>query len=478
MKWCFLVSNFQFLPEFFGKLCEQILQQGDECLVIFGSKFAEYDKKRFFPAGVKFISMVDWQIDNYRPDTKDFHGLLWKEFFPVLDRGPHLEINYEKSIEITLKIVKFFEFIFEKENPDIIVSEPPSALFSLIAYNFSLKNNALYLGFEYSRISKRTDVYDKKFTCSKYEKTFQEIDVKDISKEERDIAKDFIKKFIGHEQLPSYMDFTKIHFSQTGLIKHFFRRMKKVYSPLLRYVLSRRKYKLSDIESESVLWSFLRAIFVAENKKIKILLQKKFFSNIPKEEKYFLYPIHQQPESSTSVYATYYCNQLNTIKNITLSLPMPCKLYVKEHPVSAGTKPDSFYKELKKIPNVILISPAENLENLVKNSLGVISLTSTVGLEAALAGKPVYVLGDVFYAYHPLCRKVKNFEDLGNRIQEDLREMKLPDKLEEINIRFVVSYFRNTLPGGLIAAGEQKDLNDYKLIYKNILKLLNKSTEK
>ena len=154
---------------------------------------------------------------------------------------------------------------------------------------------------------------------------------------------------------------------------------------------------------------------------------------------------------------------------------MPYKLYAKEHPVAAGTRPNEFYEELKKIPNIILISPRENMENLVKNSSGVISLTSTVGLEAALVGKPVYVLGDVFYSYHPLCRKVKNFEELESRIREDLIDMKMPASLEDINTHFVVSYFRNTIPGDMITAGAQKDTNDYKLIYKSILKLLTKN---
>jgi len=472
MKWCFLISNFQFLPEFLGKLSKQILENGDEILVVFGSKIAEYDKKKFFPEGVKFISMIDWQIDNYRQDKNNFYGLLWRDFFPVIDRSPFLKINSERAIDITSRIVRFFEFIFEKEKPDIVVSEPPSALFSLIAYNFCQSNGALYLGLEYSRASNKIDVYDNKFTCSKYEKIFNEISSQKITEEEKKSAREFIKKFISHEQLPSYMDFTKIHFSQTGLMKHFLQRIKKVYFSLSKYISSRSKYKSFDIESESIIWSFVRALITAEKRKIKTLLQKKFYTTFSIKEKYFFYPLHQQPESSTSVYATYYCNQLGTVKNISLSIPFPYKLYVKEHPVSLGTRSNEFYKELKKIPNVVLISPNENIENLVKHSLGVITLTSTVGMEAVLSGKPVYVFGDVFYSYHPLCRRIKNFEELEIKIKNDLVNMKIPNDIEDINIRFIISYFRNILPGGLVIAGEQNDTNDYRLIHKSLLKLL------
>ena len=66
MKWCFLINNFNVLPEFFGKLADQVLKEGDTCLVVFGSKIAEYEKKKFFPAGTNFISMVDWCVDHYQ----------------------------------------------------------------------------------------------------------------------------------------------------------------------------------------------------------------------------------------------------------------------------------------------------------------------------------------------------------------------------------------------------------------------------
>ena len=67
---------------------------------------------------------------------------------------------------------------------------------------------------------------------------------------------------------------------------------------------------------------------------------------------------------------------------------------------------------------------------------------------------------------------IKEFEELEKKIQEDLQDTRLPADLEDINIRFVVSYVRNTLPGGMISAGEQKDVNDYTLIHQSLITLL------
>jgi hypothetical protein len=476
MKWCFFINNFQILPEFFGKLSEEMIKRGDECLVVFASKIAEYDKKKFFSAGIKFISMIDWQANRHEADKEDFFGLSWKDFFPLFDRNSLLKkFDYTESIKITLQTVNFFEFIFEKEKPDVIISEAPSGLAHLVAYYFCQKNNAVYLGLDNSRVlSNRLDAFDRKFTCSKYEKTFEEINNGNILKEEKNLAEVFIKKFISHEQAPSYIEPAKIYFSQIGLIGHYLKRIKQTHSSLLQYIFSRQKYKLFDDESEITLKVFLRAPFNAERNKIRFLIQKKYFKVDPKKEKFFLFPLHYQPEAATDVYAIYYCDQLNAAKNIAFSLPFPYKLCVKEHPASAGARTTKFYEELKKIPNIVLISPHEKIVDIIKNSSGVVTLTGTAGLEAALSGKPVYVLGDVFYSYHPMCRKVNGFEELKKKKQNDLINVPDTTNLKDANIRFITSYLRNTVPGNTIMASVGKDTNDYKLIYQGLLKILSR----
>ena len=45
------------------------------------------------------------------------------------------------------------------------------------------------------------------------------------------------------------------------------------------------------------------------------------------------------------------------------------------------------------------------------------------------------------------------------------------NNLEDINIRFILSYFKNTIPGNLFAAPTESDINNYKLIYQNIRKM-------
>lgn len=473
MKCCFLVNNAPFLSEFFGKLSNEIIERGDDCLIIWISKIAEYEKKKFFPDKVKFISAVDWCADNYDKNRKEFFGLSWKSFFSIFDRNDVLKFDYNKSIETTLQTIQFLEFIFEKEKPDVVFGETPTGLFHLVAHYLCEKNNVLHLGLG-ERVDNKIDISDSGYTCLNYEKTFKEINNNDISNEEKELAKKTIEDFISHKQLASYRELLKIHFSQFGLIKHYIGRIKSPGMSLFRYFCERKRFKKFDSESEAILKKVIWAPLKTERRQFRILLQKNIFSKINKQDKdFFLFPLQFQPEASTNICATYYCDQLNTIKNIAFSLPFPYKLYVKEHPVAIGTRPNSFYKELKKIPNVVLISPEENLEDIIRNSSGVIVLTSSVGLEAVLSGKPVYAFADVdlFYSYHPLCRISQNFEELKNRIQADLINKPDISNLEDINIRFVISYLRNAIDGYIVTASANEDTNNYASIYQCLKKL-------
>ncbi len=495
MKWVFLINNAPFLMEVLGEFACQIEEEGDECIGIISGKIAEYKKKKYFPNKMRFISKIDWCIRNFQRNKKEFGNLSWRKVFFVFDRLKRSDFSYDNSLDMVSQVYQFFEFIFRKERPDVIISEPCSGLFNGIAYYFCQMNKVPYFGLTSSRFRNRIDVYDLETTCSEYRKTFREINPvrdsrdrekiekggisngvnnNDISDKEKQFAKNFIEKFISHKELPSYMECQKIYFTQFGFIKHYLRRIKELGRPYFQYFLNRKHFKKFDYESENVFKNGFRAPFKAERRKFRILSQKNIFSrlsNLDNNQKFFLFPLQLQPEASTSVLATYFCDQLNTIKNTAFALPLLYKLYIKEHPSAVGTKPRSFYKELEKLPNVVLISAHENVENLIKKSSGVITLTNTIGIEAALVGKPAYVLGNVFYSYHPLCREVKSFEELKNRIEMDLINKPNTENLEDINCRFITSYFRNTIPGIIDEAVLKNDTNNYQFMYKNIKRL-------
>jgi len=165
-------------------------------------------------------------------------------------------------------------------------------------------------------------------------------------------------------------------------------------------------------------------------------------------EDYFYFPLHYQPETSISYFAPHYMDQCELIRQLSMSLPVGCKLYVKEHPFIAniGYRPINFYRELSSIPNVRLIDLTLPSGQLIKNSKGVIVVTGTTALEGIFAGKPVMVLADTV-----------SFSDIPeltvtpsgpNEFSEALRKMLDFKQNQDLILKFVLSYDKG-LHGGL-----------------------------
>lgn len=477
-KWLFLVNDAAFLFEFLGKIAHQLQKEGDECLIVLSSKLAEYERLEFFPKNSKIISKVDWCIENYDPSKKDFGDLSWRELFTIYDRFDLYKYDYKKSLEVVNHLYQFFDYVFKTEKPDAVIAEPPAGLFGQVAYYFAKKNNIPFCGIAESRFPGRIDIWDLEWTYSKFEENFKELKREDFLPEETEFAKDFIKKFISHETIYSSYFLVKVRFSISDFIRHYSKRIKELSGIYSKYLLQRKGLKNFDYESEVIFKLSVKAPFKTIKKNFRIKLQKNIFNKINPEDKYFFFPIQYDPEASTLVLATYYSNQLATIKNVAITLPFPYKLYLKEHPGSIGSRTNKFYQEIKKIPNAVLLSSEESTPQIVANSLGVITMTSTVGMEAAMAGKPVYVLGNVFYYYHPLCKKVVNFEDLKQRIKEDLKTGIKTSSLEEINMRFIISYLRSSFLANIFYAQEKEDKNDYEMICREIKKWFSKQKQK
>lgn len=442
-----------------------MLKDKHEIIVVVNNKIAEYTKKQYFPTETKFISKVDWCVSYYNPQKKEFENLSWREFFPDFGRFTRIHWTYQRSVDAVSQLYQFFDSVFQSESPNVLIGEPPAGLFGEIGYYFAKKHGVPFLGFTDSRIN--IALYDSESTDSRFEKTFRELLISDIKENERSFLFSRLEKFVSHAQKPEYMKYARISFNQFALIWHYLKKLSEL-GPLFLYLAHRKKFKAYDYESEVIVRRSFMAPFELELKQLRLLFQRRFFSRMNEQEQFFLYPLHLEPEAATLVLAIPYADQLATVKNIAFTLPFPYKLYVKEHPTAMGSRPDAFYKTLKKIPNVVLIDPSQNVPQLLQKSAGVITLTGTMGMEAVLAGKPAYVLGDVFYTYHPLCRKIVNFDDLRERIRLDLSQKPKVNNLQDVNLRFMASYVRYTIEGSIAFAAQAADKNDYGEMYNAI----------
>jgi hypothetical protein len=111
------------------------------------------------------------------------------------------------------------------------------------------------------------------------------------------------------------------------------------------------------------------------------------------EGRFAYYPLHVDPEASTMVLAPMFSDQGHVIEAIVKALPPDMTLLVKEHPSMHGVRPIAFYKRVRRLPRVRLISPTVSSFALIRRCDLTCSITGTAAWEAMLLRKPALVLG-------------------------------------------------------------------------------------
>ncbi len=119
-------------------------------------------------------------------------------------------------------------------------------------------------------------------------------------------------------------------------------------------------------------------------------------------ERFVYFPLHLQPELTTAALGGVFADQLLAVEALSAWVPQGCFLYLKENPKQTEKQRGSnFYQRLRALPNVRLLGCQENSADLIRNSVGVATITGTAGWEALFLGKPVLVFGAAWYREFP-----------------------------------------------------------------------------
>ena len=129
-----------------------------------------------------------------------------------------------------------------------------------------------------------------------------------------------------------------------------------------------------------------------------------------------LFPLHFDPEESTMVFGPNFTNPLALIETLSKSIPLPCKLVIKEHPAMIGRRPRGFYKSVLSFPNVILVSPTSDIFRLIRKSSIVVSVSGTATWEALLSNTIPLLLGKCFMSQFDVFPKCTDLELLPETI--------------------------------------------------------------
>jgi hypothetical protein len=127
-------------------------------------------------------------------------------------------------------------------------------------------------------------------------------------------------------------------------------------------------------------------------------------------ERYVLLPLHYEPESVLNYFSAFQ-RQEEIAAQILDTLPLGFRLILKEHPSQPGALGLAKWRSLVRSERVVSLRGDFDARRLLALDLVVVSIGSTLALEAAVAGRPVGVLGAVHFASMPGIRRLDSPKD-------------------------------------------------------------------
>jgi CDP-glycerol glycerophosphotransferase (TagB/SpsB family) len=149
-----------------------------------------------------------------------------------------------------------------------------------------------------------------------------------------------------------------------------------------------------------------------------------------------------QPEASVDVWAPFFSNQIRVVEFLSRSLPPTHKLLVKLHKSDVSNYSPEYLATLARFPGVEIVSPYADTHEFIRRADIVFSIQGTMGLEAAMLGKPVLMFGNILGGLFPSATIVGKTTDLPALVREKLADSP-PSRADVIEAfaRFLVPFY-------------------------------------
>jgi hypothetical protein len=141
---------------------------------------------------------------------------------------------------------------------------------------------------------------------------------------------------------------------------------------------------------------------------------------VPPKAPYVLFGLHLQPESSIDVWAPFFSHQMWVIELLSRSIPPTHKLLVKIHKSDFANYSPKQFRKMCAFPGVEIVAPFADTRDFIQSADLLVTIQGTMGLEGALLGRPVIILGDSPVIKFPSASRVGAIADLPELVRRKL----------------------------------------------------------
>ncbi|MEJ2374201.1 MAG: hypothetical protein P8Y71_01925 [Pseudolabrys sp.] len=145
------------------------------------------------------------------------------------------------------------------------------------------------------------------------------------------------------------------------------------------------------------------------------------------EMKYVYFPIHKETDQPLTFQATPWQDQRNTIQVLASCLPAGYQLLVREHRLNFGQRPKDYYRNLSRLPNVVLIDAFDSQFKYLKHADLIVTENGSSGWEGLLLRRRVLTVAPNFYDGAGLSVMAHNPNELSTKVVEALARPAVSD---------------------------------------------------
>ena len=374
-------------------------------------KYINFNEIIYYPDC--YINKLSYDIQYLKQSEKKFNLNLWLDVYGERFFHEH-RTNFHKFSKSEILIIventiKFFSDLIERISPKLIIMQTAGEnIANTLLFKIAKKLNIKILMVNPTHIHNRVVVSDN-LISKEISDDFEKI-IENFNEKLQDYGPEYIKNKTLVETVKVQNQFNFNESNTSEKISHYINRIHNDPEPIYQNVGKTKSKMIKSKISTNI-----------ETKKRKAFLDKNSIYEI-KDEKFLYFPLQTEPEAKILSISPFFSNQISVIENIARSIPVDFTLYVKEHP-GQGLKlwrSIEFYKKLIELPNVKLIHPSVNPQDLISRSSCVVSITGSTGFESLFYKKPVILFADEYYDCLSMVTKVNTITSLPKLISKNI----------------------------------------------------------